>query len=118
MDVVSLNQSGVENVIAASGTAFTEEQARLIKRFTHNITMLFDGDVAGVNASLKHIKTLLAADLNVEVALFPPDEDPDSFIQKRGTSAFKEYVTEKSQNFIGLIAEVTLGNQKNDPIKS
>ncbi len=117
MDVVSLNQSGVENVIAASGTAFTEEQARLIKRFTHNITMLFDGDVAGVNASLKHIKTLLAADLNVEVALFPPDEDPDSFIQKRGTSAFKEYVTEKSQNFIGLIAEVTLGNQKNDPIK-
>ena len=81
MDVVSLNQSGVENVVAASGTAFTEEQARLLKRFTHNITMLFDGDVAGVNASMKHVKTLLAADLNVKIALFPADEDPDSFIQ-------------------------------------
>ena len=100
MDVVSLNQSGVENVVAASGTAFTEEQARLLKRFTHNITMLFDGDVAGVNASLKHIKTLLEADLNVKVALFPADEDPDSFIQKRGTSEFQNYVANRSQNFI------------------
>jgi DNA primase len=117
MDVVSLNQSGVENVVAASGTAFTEEQARLIKRFTHNITMLFDGDVAGVNASLKHIKTLLAADLNVKVALFPADEDPDSFIQKRGTSEFERYVADKSQNFIELITELKLSDHKHDPIK-
>jgi DNA primase len=117
MDVVSLNQSGVENVVAASGTAFTEEQARLIKRFSHNITMLFDGDVAGVNASLKHISTLLGADLNVRVALFPEDEDPDSFIQKRGTAEFQGYVAEKAQNFIELIAEIKLGDNKNDPIK-
>lgn len=117
MDVVSLNQSGVENVVAASGTAFTEEQARLLKRFTHNITMLFDGDVAGVNASLKHVKTLLAADLNVKVSLFPEDEDPDSFIQKRGTAEFQAYVIEKSQNFIELIAEVKMGDNKHDPIK-
>ena len=117
MDVVSLNQSGVENVVAASGTAFTEEQARLLKRFTHNITMLFDGDVAGVNASLKHVKTLLAADLNVKVALFPEDEDPDSFIQKRGTSEFQAYVIEKAQNFIELIVEVKMGDNKHDPIK-
>lgn len=117
MDVVSLNQSGVENVVAASGTAFTEEQARLLKRFTHNITMLFDGDTAGVNASLKHVKTLLGADLNVKVALFPEDEDPDSFIQKRGTSEFENYVAQKSQNFIQLITEVKMGESKNDPIK-
>ena len=117
MDVVSLNQSGVENVVAASGTAFTEEQARLLKRFTHNITMLFDGDVAGVNASLKHIKTLLEADLNVKVALFPADEDPDSFIQKRGTSEFQNYVANRSQNFIELITELKLGEHKHDPIK-
>lgn len=117
MDVVSLNQSGVENVVAASGTAFTEGQARLLKRFTHNITMLFDGDVAGVNASLKHVKTLLAADLNVKVSLFPEDEDPDSFIQKRGTAEFQAYVIEKSQNFIELIAEVKMGDDKHDPIK-
>jgi len=117
MDVVSLNQSGVENVVAASGTAFTEEQARLLKRFTHNITMLFDGDVAGVNASMKHVKTLLAADLNVKIALFPADEDPDSFIQKRGTSEFQRYVAEKAQNFIQLITEIKLGENKHDPIK-
>jgi DNA primase len=117
MDVVSLNQSGVENVVAASGTAFTEEQARLLKRFSHNITMLFDGDVAGVNASIKHVKTLLAADLNVNIALFPADEDPDSFIQKRGTAEFQSYVSEKSQNFVQLIAEVILGDNKHDPIK-
>ena len=117
MDVVSLNQSGVENVVAASGTAFTEEQARLLKRFTHNITMLFDGDVAGVNASMKHVKTLLAADLNVKIALFPADEDPDSFIQKRGTSEFQKYVAEKAQNFIQLITEIKLGENKHDPIK-
>ncbi|MDB4107167.1 DNA primase [Bacteroidia bacterium] len=116
MDVVSLNQSGVENVVAASGTAFTEEQARLLKRFTHNITMLFDGDVAGVNASLKHISTLLEAGLNVRVALFPEGEDPDSFIQKRGTAEFQSYVSEKAQNFIELISEIKLGENKHDPI--
>jgi DNA primase len=117
MDVVSLNQSGVENVVAASGTAFTEEQARLLKRFTHNITMLFDGDVAGVNASLKHIKTLLEADLNVKVVLFPADEDPDSFIQKRGVSEFRNYVINNSKNFIELITELKLGEHRHDPIK-
>ncbi len=117
MDVVSLNQSGVENVVAASGTAFTEKQARLLKRFTHNITMLFDGDIAGVNASLKHVKTLLAADLNVKVALFPANEDPDSFIQKRGTSEFQAYVIERAQNFIELIVELKMGDNKHDPIK-
>jgi DNA primase len=117
MDVVSLNQSGVENVVAASGTAFTEEQARLIKRFSHNITMLFDGDEAGVNASLKHIGTLLKSDLNVKVALFPADEDPDSFIQQNGKSGFLEYVEEESKNFVELISSIKLGKNKSDPIK-
>ncbi len=117
MDVVSLNQSGVENVVAASGTAFTEEQARLLKRFSHNVTLLFDGDEAGVNATLKHISTLLSVDLNVRIALFPKDEDPDSFIQKNGTSAFEEYVATNQKNFVELVAEVKLGDNKNDPIK-
>lgn len=117
MDVVSLNQSGVENVVAASGTAFTPEQARLLKRFSHNVTLLFDGDTAGVNATLKHIGTLLSAGLNVKVALFPDGEDPDSFIQDKGTSAFKSYVTDNAKNFVELVAEIKLGNDRGDPIK-
>jgi DNA primase len=117
MDVVSLSQNGIENVVAASGTAFTEEQARLIKRFTHNVTMLFDGDQAGVNASLKHISTLLKSDLNVRVSLFPSDEDPDSFIQKNGLTVFQEYIEKESQNFVELIASVALQGHENDPIK-
>lgn len=117
MDVVSLHQSGVDNVVAASGTAFTEEQARLIKRFTHNVTMLFDGDEAGVNASLKHVQTLLAADINVQVVLFPAEEDPDSFIQKRGSTAFHQYVSDTSKNFVELIQAVKLAKNPSDPIQ-
>lgn len=117
MDVVSLYQSGVENVVAASGTAFTEEQARLIKRFTHQVTMLFDGDKAGVSASLRHIQTLLSADINVQVVLFPTDEDPDSFIQKRGSAAFHEYVNDSAKNFVELVQEVKLGKNSSDPIQ-
>lgn len=117
MDVVSLNQSGIGNVVAASGTAFTAEQARLIKRFSHNITLLFDGDAAGVSATLKHIGTLLEAGLNVKVALFPEGEDPDSFIQERGTNAFRVYVQQKAQNFLQLIAEIKLEGAEHDPIK-
>ena len=117
MDVVSLQQSGVDNVVAASGTAFTEEQARLIKRFTHNVTMLFDGDEAGVNASLKHVQTLLAADINVQVVLFPAEEDPDSFIQKRGSTAFHQYVSDTSKNFVELIQAVKLAKNPSDPIQ-
>lgn len=117
MDVVSLHQSGVDNVVAASGTAFTEEQARLIKRFTHNVTMLFDGDVAGVNASLKHVQTLLATDINVQVVLFPAEEDPDSFIQKRGSTAFYQYISDTSKNFVELIQAVKLAKNPSDPIQ-
>ena len=117
MDVVSLYQSGVENVVAASGTAFTEEQARLLKRFSHQVTLLFDGDQAGINASLKHIRTLLSADLNVHIVLFPTDEDPDSFIQKHGNTAFHEYVAEESKNFVHLIHHVKLDQNPNDPLK-
>lgn len=117
MDVVSLFQNGVQNVVAASGTAFTEEQARLLKRFTHNVTLLFDGDVAGINASMKHVSTLLSAGLNVKVALFPKDEDPDSYVQKNGSSAFNTYVNEHTQNFVEFVCEVKMGDAKNDPIK-
>lgn len=117
MDVVSLYQSGIQNVVAASGTAFTEDQARLIKRFTHNITLLFDGDEAGVNASLKHIGTILKADLNVYIVRFPESEDPDSYIQKNGQHGFLEYISHNKQNFVELITDVKLSENLYDPIK-
>lgn len=117
MDVVSLYQNGIENVIAASGTAFTPEQARLIKRFAGNITLLFDGDEAGIKATLKHISTLLEANLNVTVALFPENEDPDSYIQEKGKSAFLQYVEDKAQNFVELIISLKTAGKPNDPIK-
>lgn len=117
MDVVSLYQNGVENVVAASGTAFTPEQARLAKRFSANVTLLFDGDEAGIKASLKHISTLLAANINVYVVLFPDGEDPDSYIQKNGTEAFKNYVNANAKNAIEVITAYYLGDKPNDPIK-
>lgn len=117
MDVVSLYQNGVENVVAASGTAFTPEQARLAKRFSANVTLLFDGDEAGIKASLKHISTLLAANINVYVVLFPDGEDPDSYIQKNGTEAFKNYVNANAKNAIEVITAYYLGDRPNDPIK-
>jgi DNA primase len=117
MDVVSLYQNGVENVVAASGTAFTPEQARLVKRFSANVTLLFDGDEAGIKASLKHISTLLAANVNVYVVLFPDGEDPDSFIQKNGTEVFKQYVAENAKNAVEVITAYHLGDKPNDPIR-
>lgn len=117
MDVVSLNQSGVENAVAASGTAFTPEQARLLKRFSSNVTLLFDGDTAGVNATLKHTATLLEAGCDIKIALFPEDEDPDSYIQNRGTAAFNTFISEQAKNFVELIIDLKLAENENDPIK-
>lgn len=116
MDVISLSQAGIENVVAVSGTAFTEEQARIIKRFTPEAILLFDGDEAGVNASLKHINTLLSFDINPRVALFPEGEDPDSFVQKHGKEAFEKFVHDKAQDFVHFMAEVKLKEKKDDPI--
>lgn len=116
MDVISLSQSGVENVVAVSGTSFTEEQARLLKRFTKNAVLLFDGDEAGVNASMKHIQTLLSNDMNAKVVLFPETEDPDSYIQKNGKSGFEEFVQNQAKNFVEFIVAVKLKGKVNDPL--
>jgi DNA primase len=116
MDVISLSQSGLENVVAVSGTAFTAEQARLLKRFCQKVIMLFDGDEAGINASLRHMKTLIEADFDVRVVLFPTDEDPDSYMQKHGLSGFREYLKLKEQNFVEFILHILLLNKSEDPI--
>ncbi len=99
-DVISLAQAGVENVVASSGTALTEGQIRLIKRFTNNITVLYDGDAAGQKASERGIDIILEAGLNVRVVAFPEGEDPDSYCQKLGPEKFAEFLNENEQNFI------------------
>ncbi len=91
-DVISMHQSGVENVVASSGTSLTEGQIRLIKRFTENVTVLFDGDAAGIKASIRGIDMLLEQGLNVRVLTFPDGDDPDSYSQKVGSDAFKNYL--------------------------
>jgi DNA primase len=116
-DVISLHQAGIENVVASSGTSLTEGQIKLIKRFTSNVTILYDGDSAGIKASLRGIDLLLTQDLNVRVVLFPDGEDPDSYSQKIGSVAFKEYLEQNSKDFILFKTELQLQEAQNDPIK-
>jgi DNA primase len=116
-DVISMHQSGVENVVASSGTSLTEGQIRLIKRFTENVTVLFDGDAAGIKASIRGIDMLLEQGLNVRVLTFPDGDDPDSYSQKVGSDAFKEYLETQKQDFIFYKANLLLKDAGNDPIK-
>lgn len=116
-DVITLSQYGVENVVASSGTALTPGQIRLIRRFTPNITVLYDGDQAGIKASLRGINLLLAEDLNVRVVSLPEGEDPDSYCRKLGGPGFLEYLAANEKNFIFFKAELLLGAAGNDPIK-
>ncbi|CAH0997857.1 DNA primase [Emticicia aquatica] len=116
-DVVSLNQSGVENVVASSGTSLTKEQIQLIRRFTNNITVLYDGDAAGIKASLRGIDIILEEGLNVKAVVFPDGDDPDSFIQKVGSQAFREYVQRTQKDFIRFKTEISLKDVGHDPIK-
>ena len=101
-DVVSLHLSGIENVVASSGTSLTEGQIKLIKRFTNQVTVLYDGDAAGIKASLRGIDLLLEGGLNVKAVVFPEGEDPDSYSRKVGTQAFQTYLDENSRDFIGF----------------
>ncbi|MBR9861631.1 DNA primase [bacterium] len=117
LDVISLSQAGIENVVAVSGTAFTEEQAKLLKRFCSHATLLFDGDEAGINASLKHIQTLIKAGFSVDIALFEDGEDPDSYVQKHGTDGFNSFVETGSKNFVQFIASTEITAGKEDPIE-
>lgn len=101
-DVVSLHLSGIENVVASSGTSLTDGQIKLIKRFTDQVTVLYDGDAAGIKASLRGIDLLLEGGLNVKAVVFPEGEDPDSYSRKVGSHAFQEYLDNNSKDFIGF----------------
>lgn len=116
-DVISMHQSDVENVVASSGTALTEEQIKLIKRFTENVTVLFDGDAAGIKAALRGIDLILKGGLNVRVVLLPDSEDPDSYSRKVGTTEFQKFLAQKSQDFISFKSGLYATEAGNDPIR-
>ena len=115
-DVLSLHQAGIENVVASSGTALTSDQIRLIKRFTNNITIIFDGDEAGIKASLRGIDLVLEEGMNVIVLLLPDGEDPDSFAKKKGAQGFSEYVAENETDFIRFKTSLLMKDAEKDPI--
>lgn len=116
-DVISLHQNGVTNVVASSGTALTSEQVRLVKRYTENITFLYDGDQAGIKAALRGLDIVLESDMNVKLVLLPENEDPDSFIKQTGSAAFKTYVDENAKDFIFFKMDLLLEEAGKDPIK-
>jgi DNA primase len=116
-DVISLHLAGVENVVASSGTALTEEQIRLVRRFSENITVLFDGDAAGIKAALRGIDLVLKGGLNVRVVLLPDGEDPDSFSKKMGSTEFQQYLKDHTQDFISFKIDLLSTEASNDPIK-
>ena len=116
-DVISFYQSGVENVVASSGTALTPDQIRLVNRLTKNITVLFDGDAAGIRASLRGIDLILEQGMNVKVVSFPEGEDPDSFAKAHSTQQLKEYLHDKSQDFIEFKVSLLMQEAANDPVK-
>ena len=117
MDVVALHQSGIENVVASSGTSLTTEQIKLIKRLTENVTILFDGDAAGIKASFRSIDMLLAESMNIRILLFPEGHDPDSFARENSMDFVKNFIKENSKDFIDFKAEILLKEAENDPIK-
>lgn len=116
-DVISMHQSGIENVVASSGTSLTEGQIRLLHRFTDNITVLYDGDSAGIKASLRGIDMLLAEGLNIKVLLLPDGDDPDSFAKKHNAEDFQKYIDEHQVDFIKFKTDLLLADAAGDPIK-
>lgn len=116
-DVISMHQAGIENVVASSGTALTEDQVKLIRRYSENVTVIFDGDQAGIKASMRGIDLLLEGDLNVKAVALPEGEDPDSYAKQLGASGFREYVAEEAQDIIRFKTKVLLDETGNDPVK-
>ena len=117
MDVLSMHQAGIENVVASGGTALTQPQVRLIKRFTTNITVLYDGDAAGIHAAIRGIDMFLSEGFFVKVVLLPDGEDPDSFARSHDASEFIEYINHHQQDFIRFKAQFSWEQVKNDPSK-
>ena len=116
-DVISFHQSGIENVVASSGTALTSDQIRLVNRLTKNITVLFDGDAAGIRASIRGIDLILEQGMNVKVVQFPDGEDPDSFAKSHSNEELKKYLEDSAQDFINFKVSLLLKDSNNDPIK-
>ncbi|MEZ4944488.1 MAG: DNA primase [Cyclobacteriaceae bacterium] len=116
-DVISLHQAGVDNVVSSSGTALTEEQIKLIRRFSENVTVLFDGDAAGIKAALRGIDLILKGGLNVRVVLFPDGEDPDSYSRKLGTTDFQNFLKSNRKDFISFKADLFAAEAGGDPIR-
>jgi DNA primase len=116
-DVISFHQSGIENVVASSGTALTADQIRLVNRLTKNITVLFDGDAAGIRASIRGIDLILEQGMNVKVVQFPDGEDPDSFAKSHSNEELKTYLEDAAQDFINFKVSLLLKDSNNDPIK-
>lgn len=116
-DVISMHQSGVENVVASSGTALTEGQIALIHRFTNNVTMIYDGDEAGIHAALRGTDMLLAQGLNIKVLLLPDGEDPDSFARSHRAEEFRQYIADHEVDFIRFKTEILMKDCKGDPVK-
>ncbi len=115
-DVMSLHEANIENVVASSGTSLTQEQVRLIKRFTPNITILYDGDAAGIKASIRGIDIVLEEGMNVRIVLLPDGEDPDSWSKKVSNAEFAKYITEHETDFIRFKTQLLLSEANNDPV--
>lgn len=116
-DVISLHQAGIENVVASSGTSLTVDQIRLIKRFTPQVTVLYDGDAAGIKASIRGIDMLLEEGLQVKVVLFPEGEDPDSYARKKGADLLAKFLEEAEEDFITFKTQLLSEDAKRDPVK-
>lgn len=116
-DVISMHQAGIENVVSSSGTSLTKEQVKLVKRYTQNLTILYDGDAAGIKASFRGIDLILEEGMNVKVVLFPDGEDPDSFSKKTSSTELEQYIKENRQDFITFKSSILLQENGNDPLK-
>lgn len=116
-DVISLHQAGIENVVASSGTSLTTEQIRSVKRFTNNITVLYDGDLAGIKASIRGIDMILEEGMDVKVLLFPDGEDPDSYSHKLSSSEFMDFIRQNETDFIVFKTKLLIAEAKRDPVK-
>ena len=116
-DVISMHQSGIQNVVSSSGTSLTKEQVKLVKRYTKNLTILYDGDAAGIKASFRGIDLILEEGMNVKVVLFPDGEDPDSFAKKNSDAELAIFIKEQKQDFITFKAQILLKDGENDPLK-
>lgn len=116
-DVISLHQAGIENVVASSGTSLTTGQIRLIKRYTNNITILYDGDAAGIKASFRGIDMILEEGMNVKVVLFPDGNDPDSYSRKVSTQELQDFITKQAKDFLLFKTGLLYEEAKNDPVK-